>query len=41
MFKKEIWDKFTEFNFFKFCKNSKTEQGKFSPYFTNKHMIPG
>ena len=33
MFK--ICDKFTEF------KISKNERGKFSPNFTNKHVIPG
>ena len=30
MFTREIWDKFTEFTFL-----------KFSPNFTNKHVIPG
>ena len=34
MFKREIWDKFTEFT-------EKNERGKFSPNFTNKHVIPG
>ena len=40
MFKREIWDKFTEFNEEDF-KISKNERGKFSPNFTNKHVIPG
>ena len=31
MFKREIWDKFTEFTFLNF----------FSPDFTNKHVIAG
>ena len=35
MFKREIWDKFTE------LKISKNKRGKFSPNFTNKHVIPG
>ena len=35
MFKREIWDKFTEF------KISKNKRGKFSPNFMNKHVIPG
>ena len=38
MFKREIWDKLTEFTFLKFSKN---EQGKFSPNVTDKHVIPG
>ena len=44
MFKREMWDKFTEFTFVKFrkfFKISKNEQGKFCPNFTNKHVIPG
>ena len=45
MFIWKIWDKFTEFTFFKFrnfkTKISKNERGKFSPNFTNKHVIPG
>ena len=51
MFKKEIWEKFNEFTFFEILKSpesnegefkiSKNEQGKFSPNFTNKHVIPG
>ena len=49
MFKREIWDKFTEFTFLKFwnlpsetreiSKFQKNERGKFSPNFTNKHVI--
>ena len=51
MLKKEIRDKFTEFTFLKFLKSpewnegdfkiSENERGKFSPNFTNKHVIPG
>ena len=41
MFKREIWDKFNNFTFLKFQKISKNELGKFSPNFTNKHVIPG
>ena len=51
MFKKEIWEKFNEFTFFEILKSpewnegefkiSKNELGKFSPNFTNKHVIPG
>ena len=45
MFKRKIWDKFTEFTFLKFCegdfKISKNERDKFSPNFTNNHVIPG
>ena len=40
MFKRGIWNKFTEFFFLEILK-SKNERGKFSPYFTNKHVIPG
>ena len=36
MFKREIWDKFTDFTFWNFdFKISKNERGKFSPNFTN------
>ena len=49
LFRREIWDKFTEFTFFKFSilstfqdfNISKNERGNFSPNFPNKHMIPG
>ena len=42
MFKREMWDKFTEFTFLKYSKKfSKNERGKFSTNFTNKHVIPG
>ena len=51
MFKRGIWDKLTEFTFLKFLdlqsekreisKFKKNERGKFSPNFTNKHVIPG
>ena len=50
MFKREIWDKFTEFTFLKFLNlPSKTREiskfqnmrGKFSQNFTDKHVIPG
>ena len=46
MFKREIWDKFTEFTFLKFWnlniwdfKLSNNERGQFSPNFTIKHVI--
>ena len=46
-FKKEIWNKIYRVHFFEILKSfkifkiSKNERGKFSPNFTNKHVIPG
>ena len=40
MFKREVWDKFTEFTSGDF-KISKNERGKISRNFTNKQVIPG
>ena len=43
MFKRKTWDKFTEFTFLygRFENFKKNERDKFSPNFTNKHVIPG
>ena len=41
MFKREIWNKLTEFTFLEISKFQKMNEVNFFQNFTNKHVIPG